>query len=349
MHRIIVVEDEWVIRQAIVSMVKRMPMFQIVGEADNGEVALELLLELKPHILLTDIRIPKLNGLLLAEKAKQGLPNLEIVLFSGYSDFEYVREGLRQGAFDYLLKPVQPEELERVLLQLSAKLSRPLIEASQKLQWMEVGHQYAKRLAEHLWKIEQEAMIDVWNEMITEWQNDAQPDNIFEQYRQLMYWINDHIREQYGGKLPERYTQVPAFTNQMDEDMTLLLQLLINIQAELQIQRNWHKNNLVEKVISYINSNYADAHLSLQQAADYAGMSSSYLSRSFKEEIGKSFVEYVTDLRIGKSRSLLADPNRRVYEVGDMVGYPVYAYFTRVFKKEVGYTPSDYRKLIGLK
>ena len=84
-------------------------------------------------------------------------------------------------------------------------------------------------------------------------------------------------------------------------------------------------------------------------AAEFTGLSHPYLSRLFKEEMGKTFMEYVTELRIDKARELLGNPDVKVYEVAGAVGYMEYAYFVRVFKRVVGYSPSDYRKQLGLR
>lgn len=88
---------------------------------------------------------------------------------------------------------------------------------------------------------------------------------------------------------------------------------------------------------------HAMKELSLEKAAREAGLSPYYFSRLFKRETGDTFIDYVTKIRIEKAKQLVRDPKRSMKEVCFEVGYRDPAYFTRVFKKMVGCTPSQYR------
>ena len=84
---------------------------QVIGEAENGIVALEQIEKKKPDILITDIRMPGLNGLELSEKIRKRRIPLEIIVLSGYAEFEYAKKAIQWGVRDYLLKPVEQEDL----------------------------------------------------------------------------------------------------------------------------------------------------------------------------------------------------------------------------------------------
>lgn len=88
---------------------------QVIGRAENGIVALEQIEKTKPDILITDIRMPGLNGLELAEEIRKRSLTLEIIVLSGYAEFEYAKKAMQWGARDYLLKPVEQEELNQAL------------------------------------------------------------------------------------------------------------------------------------------------------------------------------------------------------------------------------------------
>jgi two-component system response regulator YesN len=124
MYRIIVVEDEPEAVENVYDILKiYCPQFEIVASGDNGIAGLELTRKYSPDLLLTDIRMPKMDGLELITKLHQEMPLVKIIIISGYQDFEYARTALRFGAVDYLLKPISPATLKTALEQII-----PLIE-----------------------------------------------------------------------------------------------------------------------------------------------------------------------------------------------------------------------------
>ncbi len=122
--RVLIAEDEYITRQGIRNMVDwNAEGFEIVGEASNGKDALELVEKLKPHIVLTDIVMPVMDGLELEKKIRSEYPEIQLVVLSSYSDFDYVRDSFQSGAVDYILKPtLNPEELLKTMKQVSAHI-----------------------------------------------------------------------------------------------------------------------------------------------------------------------------------------------------------------------------------
>jgi two-component system response regulator YesN len=112
MVKIVVADDEFQARQAIVQLLRKYPdEWTVVGEARNGEETLTSVIEHRPELLITDIRMPVYSGIEVMEKAKRIVPNIQVILLSGFSDFEYAQQAVRQGAFDYLLKPCPYQEI----------------------------------------------------------------------------------------------------------------------------------------------------------------------------------------------------------------------------------------------
>ena len=104
--KVLIVEDEYIIRQGIRSMIDwNAEGFDIVGEANNGQDALELVKTLNPHIVITDIVMPIMDGLELEKKLRENYPDTQMIVLSSYSDFDYVRNSFQNGAVDYILKP----------------------------------------------------------------------------------------------------------------------------------------------------------------------------------------------------------------------------------------------------
>lgn len=112
MIKVFLVEDEFVIREGIKKNIDwEGHGYEFVGEAQDGELALPLINRLEPDIVITDIKMPFMNGLELSRIIKQTLKDTEIIILSGYDEFEYAKEGIQIGVAEYLLKPVSGDDL----------------------------------------------------------------------------------------------------------------------------------------------------------------------------------------------------------------------------------------------
>ena len=100
--------------------------FEVVGSATNGVKALELIEKLQPDVVLTDIKMPYMDGLTLAERVRQKYPSMKIVIFSGYDDFEYAKQAIKLNVTEYILKPVNVEELTAILQKIKANLDQEI-------------------------------------------------------------------------------------------------------------------------------------------------------------------------------------------------------------------------------
>ena len=107
MYKVFFVDDEIVIREGIRnSVLWENTGFALAGEAGDGEIALSMLQDVKPDILVTDVRMPFMDGLELCRQVRHIMPWIYIVILSGYDDFSYAREAISLGVQDYLLKPI---------------------------------------------------------------------------------------------------------------------------------------------------------------------------------------------------------------------------------------------------
>ncbi|MCI3926247.1 response regulator [Paenibacillus sp. TRM 82003] len=123
MPNLLVVDDESIFRKGLRAMIAaRDPEWEVVGDARDGYEALELVERLAPDVVLTDIRMPRMNGLQLQTILRERFPEMLCVVISGYEDFGYIQQSLRSGVKDYLMKPVEREELFQVLDRLKAEL-----------------------------------------------------------------------------------------------------------------------------------------------------------------------------------------------------------------------------------
>ena len=107
MLRTFLVEDEFVVRENIKKMIPwKQYGYELVGEAPDGEVALPMIRKLKPDLLITDIKMPFMDGLTLSKMVRKDFPGMKIVILSGYDDFNYAKQAIGIGVEDYLLKPI---------------------------------------------------------------------------------------------------------------------------------------------------------------------------------------------------------------------------------------------------
>ena len=123
--KVLIVEDDFVVRQGIcLSLEWEDYGLSICGDATNGKQGLEMAEALNPDIILTDIRMPIMDGLKFAENVLKILPDVKIIILSGYDDFAYAKQALRIGVDDYLLKPVDAEELLQCVCSLRDEILR---------------------------------------------------------------------------------------------------------------------------------------------------------------------------------------------------------------------------------
>ena len=121
--KVFLVDDEIATREGIRSSFPwDEEHFTLVGEAPDGEIALPMIADEKPDVVITDIRMPFMDGLALSRAIRRTMPWIHIVILSGYSDFDYAKQAITLGVEEYLLKPVTVEELRSVLDRIRDKL-----------------------------------------------------------------------------------------------------------------------------------------------------------------------------------------------------------------------------------
>ena len=125
MYSIMIVEDEYLVRQGISSLVNYEQFgMQVIAQAENGIEAWQKFQENPADILLTDINMPQMNGLELAKLVREKAPKCHIVFLTGYDDFDYARTAIKLGADDYLLKPFSKTDVEEMLAKVQTKLDK---------------------------------------------------------------------------------------------------------------------------------------------------------------------------------------------------------------------------------
>ena len=546
MLKTFLVEDEVVIREMIKKMIPwEQYGFELAGEAADGEMALPLILKSKPDLLITDIKMPFMDGLTLCRLVKKELPDIRIVILSGYDDFNYAKQAISIGVEDYLLKPItknafierlkeihnryehektQREYYEKFRLEMQEyeknasrdffetlvradsdlaelyrradKLNLDIVaeayniliftpdtsegnynsyeecsdweaEVQDKINTYFLNHPVAilfrhqvfsyailvkgqkdtiEKNTEECVKAIQDIMDQterrtdwfiavgksadrlsmlghsyrtavransfryLYDGHILDYQSlEAQKENPSDSRREdsvqlrnvninalnpailqkflssgLAEEVDDFIRDYFNaiGQEPmsslvfRNYVvlnvrfSVLSFLKKLGcDDSEISGQEMENIMDEtgktieaavaycgkilkkaiaLRDENAGNQNRSVLKLaVDFIDHNYMDEEISLNKAAHVANVSANHFSALFSQNMGQTFTEYLTDLRMNKAKELLRCTAMRSSEIAGEVGYKDAHYFSYLFKKTQGMTPSEYRKMRG--
>ena len=526
MYKVFLVDDEIVVREGIRS---NFPWeetdFVLAGEAPDGEIALSMLQDVKPDILITDIRMPFMDGLELCRQVSRTMPWVYIIILSGYDDFAYAREAISLGVIEYLLKPVSGQELRGVLERIALRIqedkrrqasflayreqmaasSRILKEklltelygganyervltSARSMQMNLLANHYLvmmlspspdpeseadmitaqgvlERLAEgsggaaHLCRnffgggmgfvllvmgdnptdleeraygLAQSARYDVersvgvkllvaigeevkslkdiskslhnareileklragkaendpcrimgaqdmGREEISLPDMDAAPlaeqlkyatqgdvDAILDKYVaglgggaaqsvmmanyffvEIMLAASRMVRDSQGVPqeiIPEAFRAQNSLLT-VDEVLPLCRGMLQKAIAFRDSRGSARYGSVIRKAQAFIAEHYADSNVTLHDVASHVALSNNHFCTVFSQETGETFTEYLTAVRIGRARELLATTAMRTSDIAYAVGYNDPHYFSYLFKKNTGLSPRDYRK-----
>lgn len=541
MLKIFLAEDEVIVRETIKRMIPWEDLgFELVGEAADGEMALPLLLRQKPDLLITDIKMPFMDGLTLAKVAKKEIPGLKVVILSGYDDFNYAKQAINIGVEDYLLKPITKNALIERLTEIRSRYEH---EKTQK-EYYEKFHRemqaYEKNSSRDFFealvsgsmdmmeiyrrseKLGLDIVAEAYNVLIftmnceedfsgqrkgySEWEAESlelleeffsentsamlfrcnifsygvlikgQKETIEENTRscvseiQRIFDRKEQKRQWFvaAGEPVERLSQIQksyysasrAFSqrylydenilyydemasmekkNVTEDDSTYLQKVDVNalnpailqkflsnglleetenfvkdyfyaigqepleslvfrnyvtlnvrfsvmsflkeigcdtrtLEQEdtedvlsesskslenaiayaekiisqaiaLRDQNSGNKNrSILKTAVDFIDSHYMEEDMSLNKAANAANVSANHFSALFSQNMGQTFIEYLTNLRMNKAKEYLRCTSMRSSEIAGEIGYKDAHYFSYLFKKTQGMTPSDYRK-----
>ena len=142
MTNVLIVDDEKIEREGLKYLLSREEGERKVFEASNGKQALQIIRTEDIQLILTDIKMPHMDGLELSRRAKEENPALQIVNFSGYSDFSFAQEAIRYGVTEYILKPVNPEDFHKVIQKAEKEIDRRKKKESQEIKGKNFLQQY---------------------------------------------------------------------------------------------------------------------------------------------------------------------------------------------------------------
>ena len=392
-YKVLVADDEYMIRRGIIKLLGRYSDLEVVAEAEDGEEALALAEKMTLDIVFVDINMPFINGLQFIERLKQLQPNVIVNIITGYDKFEYVRQALRLEVFEYILKPLNEKNFEETIHRTIETLAKRNQEEKY-LRWAKsalsksknglienfflqcIKQDYTKEkrkeemeylglnqystFAMYLFNFEQLENADFrkhWEDNLIYYAAENIAAELFEPLSPVTAFCgkghlaiilkveSEEVQEKLLMdyiKAVERYLPVKILlvhqTGRDADQMPFLYEKLLKQLHELMSYPS-----IIKKVKQFIQSNYHREELSLLEAAEHVNLSPQHLSRIFKSKMGITFVDYLTQVRIGKAIELFDDEELKMYEIAEKVGYTTQHYFSSVFKKELGISPIDYK------
>ena len=331
MYNVLIVDD----MEAIRNMIKRLPIwgnasgFIIKAEAKDGEEALELFKEQDFDLVISDIRMPKVDGIELIKELKDISPDTISILLTDYAEFSFAKEAIKFGVFDYLVKPVDQEALQNVL-----KKANELLRQRQDQLTFYYPEKYVFEAGKKISSgdncgIDEIIAIEETIKLRTR-DNPAKTEMLLEKLENDLKkivnkehsWLINFMGIKYGYKLDtwlmcmlEKLNEFPAVNN---------------------------KNQYVNKIARYLLENI-EKELSMNDLAEKFYLTKNYLGELFKQETWISVGEFINKDKVHRAGVLLLESDFKFYQIAYKLGFNNIEYFTKLFKKIMGETPQNYR------
>lgn len=336
MYKLLLVDDEQIIRDGIEKMINWDEMgISLIGSYSNAPGALAHMMDNMPDILMTDVRMPEMDGLELADRAIKLHPMLRCIILSGFDEFAYVQRALRAGAIEYLLKPCSQTEMENALLRACRSIDEM---RSQSIERFEERQKRVANLAARLNAITPDECGRITPEQVYTVAGPASQDP--SQLRDAL--IDIVMKSPLGAAQVEwSYSAVQDAYNLPQQIVEHIAHTLTRLKGDQNERRTF-----VSQMLDYVKENYASETLSLQYIADQVVfMNADYIGKEFVKTTGMKFSTYLLNLRMQKAKAMLAsNPQLHSYEIAERVGLGSNPhYFSQVFKKATGMTTKEYK------
>ncbi len=386
MIKVLIADDEHLVRQLLKNCIDWEAVgLEIVAEAASAIEGLDLMEIHNPDLVITDICMPQMDGIAFSQELRERYPHVKIVLLTGHEEFEYAHRGIKVGVDEYILKPIDDEEILKVATQLKTAI---LQEHAQQEEFADLKHQLEAN--EYLYGDAHVAPT------LSSLQKNGVDQYIFFVKAGLIEEARQQLQRFFEGNpsTENPSTENPSAENPSAELLGLdnlraiacnLVSRLYTLLAELEIpkesvflhesqpfeqvfrlntlpalkayldeltERSTHQtrtkkinkvSSLAGSVKAYLQEHYNDPELSLSLVAQRFHVNSSYLSRLFKEELGETFIAFLTRCRMESAIELLQETDLRAYEIAEKVGISDPHYFSVAFKKYTKQSVTEYR------
>ncbi|RKQ29260.1 helix-turn-helix domain-containing protein [Oceanobacillus halophilus] len=330
MLTILLVDDEYLEREAFKKLVDKIDMeAAIIGEAVNGEEAVSLARNLDPDYIFIDERLPKLRGSEAAKIIKENNPNQRIYLMTIHTKSEFASSN---NSIDGIIsKPIRQKYIQTIL-------------SSYKINHDEILYSKGGLLQHLLQAIQMEDYRESRDWLSQLVQQLLKMDRGIENFHSAVKIIMESMLAICEAKgllryIPDQNWEQEITTYNAGILLENFLKDIFQVIIEKQPVTSKREINLI---LNYIELHYMEG-ISLEDIAEFVHLSPHYVSRLFKREVQTTFVNYVTDRKIEHAKVLLKNTDIPVVNIAMKLSFQEHTYFSKVFKKAVGQTPTEYR------
>jgi two-component system response regulator YesN len=340
MATIFIVDDEPIIGLGLKTLIGEYKRFSEIVTFTDSVTALSHIIANPPDVVLTDIRMPRMDGIELCRNIQERKLFTQIIVLSGYEDFSYAQKCMSYGVSEYLLKPITEIELFPVLDKLLAVRESPVFSFSRLEQWID-------QLEEAVWMVDQvrtdELLAEGAAKLFAGETDTQQHQWLFDGIMLLAKKLNARGVYKFETKpLVEEYESRTINYKWFQAEIGTWIK-------QLSEYRNHETINVLETALQYIDAHLFEEELTLDKVAEKLGVTPTYFSHYFKKKTNEPFVQYRMRKRIERAKQLLAVPHYKIIDIVAEVGYDSYPHFSRIFKRATGYSPTEYRGLLGIK
>ena len=341
MYNILVVDDEYFSREGLKSIIKEELKENVqVLEAENGIDAKKIVNEYDIDIIFLDLNIPGINGINLCRYIKSKIIDSNIVVTTACDDLSIKNTVIDLNINKYFVKPVRPQKIRSII--------RKILNNKNKITRQKYYESYISKLKKHIINNSYKESINIIKEYLEILSNNDSEQFIKEDLSKFFEGIENICKSQniYSDKdisskidlINKDYYNCFLRKNLINE-----LTIIINHIFDSMLKNEYTTNNYVKETLNYIERNI-NKNITLDDASNYVNLSPHYLSKIFKKETGVNFITYLTDRRIEIAKEMLEDENIPISNIAIELSYSKSNYFSKVFKKKVGITPSEYRE-----
>lgn len=340
MYRLFLVDDEYgqleLMRRILLKMKEDLEVECFTRPLD----ALSAMQISPAQIIISDIRMPQMDGLTFIRQIRQEYPDTIIAILSAYGDFSYARQAMAYSVADYLVKPVNRQDLKKLMDDIYARLKPRAFPHIPAKEYEHLERSLISAICQGKEEPAVQAMEQFLERNIKQ-KPSGSPAAAIQNFSHIMLVLH----RQLGMEIPDAVFRELESCHSLQELCALLQDCIVkNLQRHRALNEQGTAR-IIGEITQYIEENL-EKDLALNTIAQQFHFNPSYLSSLFKRQTGTGLKEYMIQRRIERAKGLLTDSDLKIQQIASRCGYEDDSYFVQLFKRQTGLSPSQYRRKI---
>lgn len=359
MLSVLIVDDERLVRATLQKVIDWSELgIDAVYEAEDGVRGLALVEQYAPSIIISDIKMPHMNGINFVRKVRECAAPCRVVFFSGYTDKPYLMDAIDLHVDGFIEKPLDPQQITVLMRKLVALCQKDQPQTTPA--YFFHGKDGSPALNNAVFSLKRPVLVsfggylrhknadkarEVLLLLCTQMRQceGTSPDYIRNVFSRLALQIESaaelHAASDVQAGCEQFAYSVASYPcmDQLEEKLYALMEQFFSAV----LQRTYDPISLVN---DYLQHHYSDSGLSVKSVAQQLNFSTSYLCTIYKKKTGRTINAALTTIRMNAARELLVHSDMKLYAIANQVGYPDGKYFTRLFARETGLSPRQFRE-----